>query len=168
MTTHVDVVDALSAGRMDQARALTIEYLALTDVEAGLPAAQGFEELRAPLQEVVRTLADRHRPPGVLLLALLDGQPCGTVAMRRSNVSRASDALVQRLYVPMAYRRLGVARRLMTTVHVHSATAGFARTVLAVMPSRTGAIALYRSLGYLPLTEDVAWGWAAVGLCRNL
>jgi GNAT superfamily N-acetyltransferase len=162
-----EVVDALATARLAQAQAITVAYLAVTDHEAGLPMPQGFAELGPGLRDVVATLAARHQPPGALLLALVGEQVHGTVAMRRSTLSRPSDALVQRRYVPAPYRRLGVARLLMNAVHEASAQAGFTRTVLAVMPGRTGARAPYQSLGYLPSTDDVDWGWDAVGLCRD-
>jgi hypothetical protein len=61
---HVQIVDALATGRLQEARDITVEYVSLTQGEAGLPVPQGIAELSAALRAVVDTLEDRYRPPG--------------------------------------------------------------------------------------------------------
>ncbi len=166
--TTVQIVDALTNGRLVAARAVTFEYMALTQGEAGLPVPQDVEALPAPLRETLESLATHHKPPGALLLALHDGVVCGTVAMRRSRLTLPTDAVVQRLYVYDAFRRRGIARRLMAAVHTVAAREGFHRLVLNVMSTREGALALYRGLGYQELTDEVDWPYGGVWLSREV
>lgn len=164
----VHIVDALATGRVDAAREVTFEYLALTQGEAGLPVPQDISGLPAPLRGVLDMLEQRHAAPGALLLALNEDTVCGTVALAHSSLTRATDAVVQRLYVRAAYRRHGIARELMAAVHAIALREDFDRTVLNVMSSRAGARALYESLGYRPMTEPVDWPYGGLWLQRRL
>jgi hypothetical protein len=94
---HLDIVDALLADRIATARAITFEYLALTQGEAGLPVPQDIAGLPGPLRAVLDTLAERHAPPGALLLAQAEDAVCGTAALSRSTLTVETDAVVQRL-----------------------------------------------------------------------
>jgi Acetyltransferases len=162
----IDIVDALATGQLDQARDIAFEYLALTQGEAGLPVPQDIAALPEPLRVALDSLEQRHVPPGALLLALSGDAVCGTVALQRSWLTRTTDAVVQRLYVREPYRRCGIARELMATVHAIAAREGFQRLVLNVMESRTGALAFYRTLGYTPLSEPVDWPYGGHWLVR--
>ena len=164
----VDIVDALATGRLDQARGITFEYLALTQGEAGLPVPQDISALPALLRDVLDSLAQRHAPPGALLLALSGDAVCGTVALQRSWLTRSTDAVVQRLYVREAFRRRGVARQLMSAVDAIAAREGFQRLVLNVMTSRAGARAFYAALGYTALAEPVDWPYGGLWLVRDI
>jgi len=164
----VHIVDALATGRVDAAREVTFEYLALTQGEAGLPLPQDISGLPAPLRGVLDMLEQRHAAPGALLLALNEDTVCGTVALARSSLTHTTDAVVQRLYVRAAYRHHGIARELMAAVHAIALREGFDRTVLNVMSSRAGARALYESLGYRPMTEPVDWPYGGLWLQRRL
>ena len=168
---HAVVVDALATDRLAAARAITVEYVVLTQAEAGLPVPQDIRALPAPLRAIVDGLADNHRRPGALLLALDGEQVCGTVAMRRSTLTgggRHHDGLVQRLYVREAFRRRGIAGELMAAVHGIAAHEGFHRLVLNVMATRVAAQALYAELGYRPLDEAVQWPYGGIWLCREV
>ena len=142
------IVDALATGRIDDARTIVFEYLALTQGEAGLPVPQGIADLPSPLRVVHGSLAQRHAVPGALLLAVDGEEVCGCVGLARSDVTAPTDGLVEWLYVRALYRRRGIARALMTAVHERARLHGFDRLVLSVMPSRVAAIAFYRGLGF--------------------
>jgi ribosomal protein S18 acetylase RimI-like enzyme len=165
---HLDIVDALLADRIATAQAITFEYLALTQGEAGLPVPQDIAALPGPLRAVLDTLAERHAPPGALLLAQEEEAVCGTVALCRSRLTVETDAVVQRLYVRADHRHRGIARELMAHVHAVALREGFDRTVLSVMTSRTPALALYRSLGYLPMSTPAGWPYGGVWLQRGV
>ena len=99
----------------------------------------------------------------------VDGdEVCGTVAMRRSTLTRPTDALVQRLYVRPVHRRRGIAAQLMTAVQAQAAAAAFGRVVLNVMTAREGARAFYERLGYAPLTDPVDWPYGGIWLCYTV
>jgi GNAT superfamily N-acetyltransferase len=168
---HVHVVDALETGRLGTAHDLTFEYLAMTEGEAGRPVPQDIQALPAPLRTVLHTLASSHEPPGALLLALAGDDDrdtaMGTVAMRRSALTRPTDAVVQRLYVRPQYRRGGIATALMAATHGIARARGFHRLTLNVMATRTGAVTLYESLGYEPMDEPEGWPWGGVWLYRD-
>lgn len=164
----VRIVDALATGRVAAARDIAFEYVALTQDEAGSPVPQGIAELSEPLRRTLEDLAEQYRPPGLVLLALDGERVCGTVALRPSWLTTAADAIVQRLYVPVADRRRGIARSLMEAVHVHAVAAGFERLLLNVMASRTGAIAFYRRLGYQDLPDRLDWPYGGRWLVRDV
>lgn len=162
----IDILNGLSTQWLDAAQAITFEYLARTQGEAGLPVPQDIPALPAPLRAVLDSLAQRHAPPGALLLARHRQAVCGTVAVRQSDLTADTDALVQRLYVRDAFRRHGVGRQLMAAVHAIAAREGFQRLVLNVMSSRTGALAFYATLGYRPLHGPVDWPYGGIWLAR--
>ncbi len=166
--TVVRIVDALATGRVQAARDIAFEYVALTQGETGSLVPQEIHDLPEPLRRMLHDLAVLHSPPGIVLLALDGEQVCGTVALRRSWLTRPTDAVVQRLYVRSSFRRRGIARDLMEALHMHAIAAGFHRLVLNVMSSRTGAIACYRDLGYDELSEPVEWPYGGMWLARDL
>jgi ribosomal protein S18 acetylase RimI-like enzyme len=166
--TAVRIVDALATGRVQAARDVAFEYVAMTQGETGSLVPQDIYDLPEPLRSTLDDLAVLHSPPGIVLLALEGEQVCGTVALRRSWLTRPTDAVVQRLYVPPGFRRRGIARDLMETLHMHAVAAGFHRLVLNVMASRTGAIAFYRGLGYDVLSKPVEWPYGGLWLARDL
>lgn len=166
--TQARIVHALATGRAEQALAIIFEYLALTQGEAGFPVPQGIGDLPPALRAVYESLEERYREPGALLVAMVDDRVCGCVAIVGSDVTERTDALVQRLYVRAPFRRQGLARQLMQAVHTHAAQRGFERVVLNVMPTRLGAIACYRALGYQPMPPVAAWPYPAVWLAFDL
>jgi GNAT superfamily N-acetyltransferase len=131
----VHVVHALATGRMDAAREVTFEYLALTQARLGCWCHKTSQA--CPRRCAVSSTCSSS----------------GTVALARSSLTRATDAVLQRLYVRAAHRRRGIARELVAAVHAIALREGFDRTVLNVMSSRAGARALDKSLGYRTMTE---------------
>ncbi len=162
------IVDALPSDRIEQARAIVFEYLALTQGETGLPMPQGIADLPPPLRTIHASLAHIHAAPGTLLLAVETDEVLGCVGLSRSNLTAPTDAMVQRLYVRAPHRRRGVARMLMGALHEHARRHAFERLVLNVMPSRGGAIEFYRRLGYGPIPDVGQWPYPAVWLAYDL
>ncbi|WTW96452.1 GNAT family N-acetyltransferase [Streptomycetaceae bacterium NBC_01309] len=85
-----------------------------------------------------------YSPPGGYLAARLDGRLAGGVGYH----SYGPDVEVKRLYVAPDARGAGVAQALMAVLHERARAAGAPRCVLDVLPQRTGAINLYKRLGY--------------------
>ncbi len=141
----VTVTSAFPAGRGDAA-ALVFEYMAATQAENGRPVPAGIGELPAVLRRECSSLPDVYRPPGVFLIADLDGQPAGCVGL--SALPGGHTAEVRRLYVRPAHRGNGIARTLMSHAHQHAAQHDMTRLILDVLPARTAVISFYRRLGY--------------------
>jgi GNAT superfamily N-acetyltransferase len=85
-------------------------------------------------------------PLGNLFLAKVDGEPVGCVAIKpfAENVCE-----MKRLYVPDAYRGLGVARKLVTHCLAWSKKAGYQKMVLDTLRTMTPALSLYKGFGFV-------------------
>jgi ribosomal protein S18 acetylase RimI-like enzyme len=128
------------------ARELFTEYLEATIEETGLPGPKEspgvLEWMRADIEALPRPYT---APDGALLVARVGDAPAGSVGLARLD---ASTTELRRLWVRPRFRRRGVARALTVASVDRAAELGYARVVLDVVPSRTGAIDLYRSLGF--------------------
>jgi putative acetyltransferase len=95
----------------------------------------------------LRTLPGKYSPPGGrLLLVRVDGHAAGTAAFRPLR-ERACEA--KRLYVRSAYRRRGIARRLLATLITEACTAGYRKLYADTLPTMTSAADLYRGMGFV-------------------
>ncbi|MGQ0826142.1 MAG: GNAT family N-acetyltransferase [Actinomycetota bacterium] len=93
--------------------------------------------------------AKRYFPDGAFIIATVDGELAGCVAVT-PNASGACE--MNRLWVREPYRTFGIGRRLAEASLEAAVARGYTRMVLDVLPIRTRAIALYRTLGF----EDVS------------
>jgi len=131
--THVD-----APGEMRIVRALFEEYASSLDIDL---CFQGFDiELE--------TLPGAYAPPdGTIVIARVDGEPVGCVALRRIEEGVCE---MKRLYVVPAHRRKGVGRALADEVIAYARSRGYALMKLDTLESMTEANDLYRSLGFVP------------------
>jgi ribosomal protein S18 acetylase RimI-like enzyme len=120
----------------DEVRALMREYADSLSFDLGF---QGFEtELAA--------LPGPYAPPdGALLLASVDGEPAGCVALRR--IERTTGEL-KRLYVRPSHRGLGLGRELTEAAIAVARELGYERIRLDTVPEMGTAQELYRGLGF--------------------
>lgn len=104
---------------------------------------QGFEEELA-------SLPGAYAPPqGALLLALVDGEVAGCVAMRPlPGVDYANACEMKRLFVRKAFRRFGLGRVLAQAIIEAAAQAGYADMLLDTLDDMEAARELYASLGF--------------------
>lgn len=97
-------------------------------------------------QELAELPGDYAPPSGRLLVADVDGQPAGCVALHR-----VEDGIceMKRLYVRPASRAHGIGRMLAEAIIAEARAMGYSRmrldTVVGVMDA---AIAMYRALGF--------------------
>jgi GNAT superfamily N-acetyltransferase len=157
------IVEATTTNQLDDAAAIVFEYLALTEAEVGRTVPRTPDELPPTLHAVWSSLARHYARPGALFLAQQGNATIGCVGVVPVPMAGSVCVEVSRLYVRAPYRRRGVAAALMHAVHEHARAHGFTRSVLTVMPSRTGAIAGYERLGYTavpavyPIAYDMVW-----------
>jgi carbonic anhydrase len=101
-----------------------------------------FQKFQRELAE----LPGGYAPPeGRLLLAMVDGQLAGCVALRRF---AAEIGEMKRLYVRPAFRGTGLGRELAGQLIVEAKDAGYKLLRLDSMPRMERAIAMYRGLGF--------------------
>lgn len=101
-------------------------------------------------QELEALPGDCAPPRGRLLLAYLDAQPVGCVALRPIDEQTAE---VRRLYVRPAHRGRGLGRALLHHLLRDARQLGFRRLRLDTLPSMHHARALYASMGFRPLAS---------------
>jgi ribosomal protein S18 acetylase RimI-like enzyme len=102
------------------------------------------------------------RSGGAFVVASVDGATAGCVG-----ITPLDDGVCEmnRLWVRAPYRRSGLGRRLAAASMENARRLGFTHMLLDVLPSRTGAIALYRSLGFTdaPPLHDYAFPMVFLG-----
>ena len=95
---------------------------------------------------------DYAPPRGALLLAMIEGQVAGCVALRPlDNVDYANAAEMKRLYVRKAFRGFGLGRQLAEAIMDAARLAGYNSILLDTLDDMEAARALYDELGF----EDI-------------
>jgi ribosomal protein S18 acetylase RimI-like enzyme len=84
-------------------------------------------------------------PSGGIWLSEIDLVAAGCIALRPLTRDQAE---MKRLYVRPKFRGSGIGRKLIEHVLVVAAGKGYSRVCFDTLPSMTGAIALYRLLGF--------------------
>ena len=130
-------VQAQSPEEIEIARGLFREYA------AGLKIDLCFQNF----DQEVDGLPGNYAPPlGRLLLAIVDDQVAGCIALRPFG---DDDCEMKRLYVRPEFRGQGLGKRLVTTLIDAARQVGYERMLLDTLPGKMDeAIALYRSLSF--------------------
>jgi putative acetyltransferase len=134
----IHIVPVVTAIQLRDARALFLEY----------KSAIGLDLCFQDFDRELAGLPGEYAPPrGALLLAMVDGRAAGCVALR---VLDPRTCEMKRLYVRPQARGHGVGRLLCDAVIAEAKARGYASMKLDTVAQMTGAIALYRALGFLP------------------
>jgi ribosomal protein S18 acetylase RimI-like enzyme len=130
-------IHTAAASDMDAVRRLFRAYAESLDFEL---CFQGFEaELDA--------LPGPYAPPdGRIILAKVDGEPVGVVAVKPLDADGVCE--MKRLYVDPAHRGNGIARSLTERLLNAARDIGHTTMRLDTVASMTAARSLYRSLGF--------------------
>ena len=140
---QLDIVHAEQPAQVLAARELFVEYA------GSLPIDLGFQDFATELA----TLPGLYTPPaGALLLALVDGQPAGCVAMRPLPEADHPNACeMKRLFVRRAFRRFGLGRLLAERLMELATQSGYSTMLLDTLDDMEAARGLYASLGFVEI-----------------
>ena len=142
MSDAVDIVlrNAEDATDWQAAHDLFLEYAQALDVDLSF---QGFASELATLP------GEYAAPRGVLVLALVDGEYAGCVALRPiDDVDYANAAEMKRLYVRPMFRGFGLGRSLTEALLDRARGLGYASVLLDTLDDMESARALYTDLGF--------------------
>ena len=123
----------------DELRPLFLEYADSLSFDLGF---QGFDE------ELVGLPGPYAPPSGTLLLARVDGEPAGCVALQAIE-GKVSE--LKRLYVRPGYRGHRLGRRLTEEAIAAASALGYLRVRLDTTPEMGAAQALYHTLGFVEI-----------------
>jgi len=134
----MQILPAIAPRQIAQVRRLFEEYARLLGIDL---CFQNFADELAGLP-------GSYAPPrGRLLLALIDDQPAGCVALR----PLPGDACeMKRLFVPPAFRGQGIGRNLAEQIIAEARQIGYAVMKLDTLPRLQSATELYTKLGFSP------------------
>ena len=125
-------------------QALFLDYQQDTGLDLSY---QGFAE------ELANLPGEYQSPLGVLLLALVDGEPAGCCALRPLPNSDYPNACeMKRLFVRHAFRGLGLGRQLVDHTLLQAHQVGYHNLLLDTLTDMEAARALYEELGF----EEIA------------
>lgn len=136
----VEIVEISSAEDLDAARAMFREYADALHIDLR------FQDFEAELIGLPGAYAE---PGGALLMALVDGQPAGCVALRALRDCDYPNACeMKRLYVKRAFRRFGLGRLLARQLMDKATQAGYSSMLLDTLDEMETARELYAALGF--------------------
>jgi ribosomal protein S18 acetylase RimI-like enzyme len=133
--------------RIDAARALFREYLAAFADDASFRACIAPQGVDA---EVAGLPGDYAAPRGALLLAEVDGEVAGCIAMKPL---AGGDCEMKRLWLRPGFRGRGAGETLVRALLARARAAGYRRMLLDTLPSMAAAQALYRRLGFVEIEK---------------
>jgi len=134
--SEVRIVEAQDAAAYAIARQLLEEYAAWLDIEVEHPILE---------RERTRLPGDYGPPNGALLLAYVDDEIAGCVALRALEPGICE---MKRLWVRGTYRRDGVGRALALALIERATRRGYRRMRLDTMAQMIAARRLYDTLGF--------------------
>jgi putative acetyltransferase len=140
---RIELLAAQSAEQLQAVRSLFSEYARSLAVDL---CFQNFEA------ELAHLPGEYTAPAGALLLAQVDGQPAGCVAMRPLPEADHTNACeMKRLYVRPAFRRHGLGRLLTQKLIDLATQAGHSCMLLDTLDDMEAARGLYATLGFVEI-----------------
>jgi GNAT superfamily N-acetyltransferase len=133
----IQIREAASREALESVRALFQEYW----------TSFGFTPCFQNFDSELAALPGKYAPPhGRLLLAKVNGQPAGCVALRRFDQTRGE---VKRLYVRPQFRGSGMGKALMNALAAEARAIGYSEIIADTIPKvMATALAMYEHLGF--------------------
>lgn len=101
-------------------------------------------------------------PRSPYLIARLEGKPVGSIAIRPLD---ADTAEICRLYVLLEFRQHGIARTLLNKIEKVAVDLGYSALRLETGNRQHGAIKLYQSYGYKPISTFGEYKFDPTSVC---
>lgn len=146
---RLEVVQAGDARTWGHAASLLFGYQRETAVELGSPRPNRPEDVWPPVRQ---ECIDPASVLATYFIAYHSADPVGGVAVVAHD---SLSAMLKRWYVIPSWRRRGVGRSMLECVTAVAVERGVSRLVVDVLPSRRGAIAAWRRMGFV---DAEAWG----------
>ena len=125
------------AGELDYFRRMALEYVTWLDVDLD------FQDLEGELAGLPGKYAE---PEGCILLAFINAEPAGCVALTPLEGTRICE--MKRLWVRPGHRGLKLGRRLAKAIIQAGSERGYSVMRLDTLARLEAAIAIYRELGF--------------------
>jgi len=133
---EIDLAEAITPAQLDDIRLLFLEYARSLDFNLC------FQDFDAELA----SLPGKYAPPdGALILARVNGQSAGCIALRKIEDGVCE---MKRLYVRDAYRGLKIGRLLIARIIEEAHNRNYRSIRLDTAPNMKAAQALYESFGF--------------------
>jgi ribosomal protein S18 acetylase RimI-like enzyme len=139
---------------------LVREYVVATALETGHDV-----DLILPLIHELHDFAGHYLRRGAFLVASSDDAVEGAVGV---TPGAGGTCEMNRLWTRPGHRRAGLGRALCESSMAAARDLGFRRMILDVVPERTAAIRLYRSLGFVDVPAVHEYPFPMVPLGRDL
>jgi ribosomal protein S18 acetylase RimI-like enzyme len=133
---EVKFVEVEGGENLDVVRQLFREYAESLEIDL---CFQNFEEELAALP------GKYAAPEGTMVLALVEGEPAGCIALRKSSEGIAE---MKRLFVREDYRGLHIGKRLVQLILDEAVRMGYAYIRLDTLSTMKEAVRLYQSFGF--------------------
>lgn len=129
--------------RLEELKQLFLDYNHSLNIDL---AFQDFET-------ELKTLPGKYAPPdGVLILALLNGQGAGCIALRKISENIGE---MKRLYVRDEFRGLGIGRKLISIVIEEAKRLNYRYVRLDTLETLRNALSLYKAFGFYDIAPYV-------------
>jgi N-acetylglutamate synthase-like GNAT family acetyltransferase len=136
-------ISQISSRQLEAVREMMREYFDWAfSLEDGSEEAPTFQNSETELENLPGIYAP---PQGRFLIAEVDGEICGTVALKPINEQTGE---LKRLYVKPGARGHGLGVRLVNELIREAREIGYARIILDSHRSMASAHAVYRALGF--------------------
>jgi ribosomal protein S18 acetylase RimI-like enzyme len=148
-TNDFSLTEAETAGDVNEAHTLFEEYAAGVGISL---CFQNFD------QELANLPGDYASPSGRLLLARLEGEVAGCIALRKLDDKTCE---MKRLYLRPEFRGKGLGAKMVHALLDEAKQIGYSKVRLDTLPGRMDeAIGLYRSIGFkeIPAYYDTPFG----------